>query len=363
MNRSLTHIVICLLLFLACTEPFDFEYDEVDKGKVVIDGYLTDELMIHRIRVSESTRLGDFNGIEARYIEDATVNLIDDQGVMMSFSHRESGEYYSDQPIQAEIGRSYSLNVTLKDGRVFTSDAESLQTEQMEPMDIRYEVGEREVLLNGRIFSQEALILSNQVTKSNGDRYYQWVIEEYFIKESDAAPVRTIEEEANLPDTAALRFCYVKDFAEPDLYIKQDIYNTAIEGDQYNQFLKYIALDSRWEFEFVIVVRQLMLDRDSFLFWEEINALSNNSGGLFDPTPYSISGNVTQQNGNAQALGYFGVYKTELSRVFLTLSDLNLVETYPPCLLTPSPRPQPCANCRLWLYDENFANNKPDWWR
>lgn len=360
--KQRSYILLLLLLLFACREPFDFDYDELETGKIVIEGYLTDELMTHRIRVSESTRLGNSNGIEPRYITNANVSIIDDLGTVYNFSHTGSGNYDSNMPLQAVQGRTYYLEVALVDGRIFLSTTQSLLTETMEPIDLLYKVGEREVLLNDRIIKQEALVLSNRMTKSSSDRYYLWDVDEYFIKESDAGPSRTIEEELVLTGNQALRYCYVKDFRAPELYLKQDNFNAAIQGERYDQFIKYIDLDSRWEYEFVIAVRQLMLDQAAFSFWEKIAGLSNNSGGLFDPTPYSVSGNISHWNGEDDVLGYFGVYQTQVQRLFLTLADLNQFETFPPCQVTDSPGPQPCLDCRLWVYEENFGNDKPVWW-
>ena len=88
--KRLIHITAFILLLSACREPFDFDYPDVEEGRIVIEGYLTDEVMEHKIRVSESTRIGNFNGIEPRYIEDASVSVLDDQGGLITFSHRKT---------------------------------------------------------------------------------------------------------------------------------------------------------------------------------------------------------------------------------------------------------------------------------
>lgn len=189
-----------------------------------------------------------------------------------------------------------------------------------------------------------------------------WELNEYFIKEADLGPGNEIEEELDLPDTVPLRYCYVRDFPLPEIYVHKDIANGQA-GNTYERLLQYVQVDSRWEYEFIIMVRQLSVDADAFEFWEEISEFSQNSGSLFDPFPASVIGNVTQQNGSDTALGYFGVYKTTFFREKLRYIDLGISEmSFPPCQPPPRPGPHPCRDCRLYPYADNFNNQKPDWW-
>ena len=359
--KRLIHIATFILLLSACREPFDFDYPDVEEGRIVIEGYLTDEAMEHKIRVSESSRLGNLIGIEPRYIEDAQVSIVDDQGGLITLSYRNNGEYFTDQLVQAQEGRGYKAVVELADGRIYESAMERLPEGNTEPIEVMYELGDREYLLNGAIQTEEVLLLSNTIQKEATDRFYMWELNEYFIKEADNGPAQTIEEELLLPDTAALRFCYVRDFTRPEIYLHHDKADDRLSGENYELQLQYIRVDSRWKHEFVINVRQLIMDQVAFQFWEQISEYSQNSGSLFDPFPSTIVGNVTSQNGIEQALGYFGVYKTSVFYKTLTYSDLGLFEIdYFPC--TPIATDGPCANCRLYPYPENFNNNKPTWW-
>ena len=355
---------LCFVLFLsACREPFNFDYPDVENGKIVIEGYLTDEAMEHKIRVSESSRLGNFNGVEPRYIEDAHVSIVDDQGELISFSHRRNGEYYSDQIVQAQEGRSYHVVVELSDGRIYESSSERLPEGSAEPIDITYELGDREYLLNGVIRTEQVLLLSNTIQKEATDRFYMWELNEYFIKEADNGPGLSIEEELLVTDSIPLRFCYVRDFTRPEIYLHHDKADDRLSGVNYELQLQYVKVDSRWKNEFVINVRQLIMDRSAFEFWEQISEYSQNSGSLFDPFPSTIIGNVTGQNGLEQALGYFGVYKSSSFYKTLTYTDLGLFEVgYSPCDPLQTVGQDPCSDCRLYPYPENFNNNKPIWW-
>ena len=227
--------------------------------------------------------------------------------------------------VQAQDGRGYKAVVELADGRIYESAMEGLPEGNTEPIKVTYELGDREYLLNGVIRTEEVLLLNNTIQKEATDRFYMWELNEYFIKEADNGPALTIEEELILPDTIPLRFCYVRDFTRPEIHLHHDKADEQLSGEDYEVQLQYIKVDSRWKNEFVINVRQLIIDQSAFQFWEQISEYSQNSGSLFDPFPSTIIGNVISQNGVEQALGYFGVYRTSAFFKTLTFSDLGLL--------------------------------------
>lgn len=361
--KKLIYILPILMLFSACREGFDFEYPEVEEGNIVIEGYLTNEAGEHKIRVSETTRLGNFNGIEPRYVEDAIVRIEDDQGSFYSLNHRSRGEYFTNDNAVAEDGRSYKVVVELTDGRIFESEQEILPEGNVTPIDLKYELGARQILVNGTIQTEEVLNLTTTLNKESTNRYYLWEVNEYFIKEADSGPGNELEDELELPDTVPLRFCYVRDFPIPDIYVHKDIANDQQTGRAYEHYIQSVYVDSRWEHDYILMVRQLQTDSDAFAYWEEIGEFSQNSGSLFDPFPSTINGNIKQQNGSEKSLGYFGVYKTTFFRQRIRYIDLGISDMqFFPCTPPQRPGPHPCRDCRLSAFPDNFYNNKPDWW-
>lgn len=361
--KRLFYLLSIVLLISACREPFDFEYPEVSERAVVIEGYLTNEAGQHRIRVSEGTRLGEFNGIEPRYVTNADVRIEDDQGLVYVLSHRTKGEYYTDQTAVAVEGRSYKVIVELADGRIFASQSEVLPTGNVQPINLQYQLGEREIEVNGTLQKERALVLENTIYKESTDKFYMWEINEFFIKEADAGPATSLEDELGIRDNQPLRYCYVRDFPIQEIYVHKDIANEQFNGSEYQRFLEYVSIDSRWEYDYILMVKQLMLDVDAFDYWEQISQFSQNSGSLFDPFPARVIGNIKEQNGAEEALGYFGVYKSSFFRKKITYQELGVNDlVFYPCTPPQRPGPHPCLDCKLYSYPDNFYNNKPDWW-
>ena len=114
-------IFLAFVATYACREPFDFSYAEIENPKVIIDGFITNRATAHEVRVSFSTRINDFNIVETDFIENADVRVEDDEGGFTALTHTRAGIYVTAPEYRAQEGRSYTLSVTLADGRQFRS--------------------------------------------------------------------------------------------------------------------------------------------------------------------------------------------------------------------------------------------------
>ncbi|HEX8060227.1 MAG TPA: DUF4249 family protein, partial [Cyclobacteriaceae bacterium] len=82
-----------------------------------------------------------------------------------------------------------------------------------------------------------------------------------------------------------------------------------------------------------IIVEQRAISQEEFEYWELIKKTTENLGGLFDPLPSQVIGNITNDNDpSEQVLGYFtGGYVKE-QRIFVKFGDipgnLQVVEAY-----------------------------------
>jgi hypothetical protein len=360
---SLLIIITSFFVFTTCVEPYDFEYGEINDVGIAIDGYLSDLRGVHEVRVSKTTKLGDSFGVEIDYVINARVSIIDDLGASIPLAHTSLGIYKTDENAVAEEGRSYKIRVVLINGTVYESSLEAMPTNSPETINIEYKLGAKELSFGGVLEDTQGIELSTRITKDIETRFYKWEINHYFIRESDFAPSRSIEEERTV-ENDALRFCFVKDFIYPELYLQRDFTFDGNTGTSYSKPLQFIPITNRFEYQFVIEAYMLELNEKAFKFWEDINTIANNAGGLFDAAPFSVFGNIEQLGDDEpeRALGYFGVYRASMNRIFLTQTDLGLSITFNPCTPPMSPTTSACEDCRLYVFQENYENHPPAWW-
>ena len=361
MRKNLIMISCFLLAIWACREPFDFSNAELGEPRVVIDGFLTDQAAAHKIRVSYTNRVSDVNEIENVPIEDATVIIEDDQGGFTSLSFTNGGLYETAPGYRAEEGRAYTVVVTLANGEEYRSLPRYLP--QTSPATAQLEVkGAVKSLLTPNSVEEEeegASIIAT-IDRDSERHFYQWLISYYFIFEADL----TIYE--------ANRFCYVKDTEIPKILLLQDNPVASGQASQLQYEIDFIPTDKRMKHEFGFEGRLLTMNESDYNFWESVKSLTENTGGLFDAAPYSLEGNITNTETGKPALGYFGVYRESMERIFFSQEDLGFISReFFPCALPPFP-PRTrvesfrdtlsCEDCRLTTLQENYGTVRPEWW-
>lgn len=348
-SRGTLSFLLILLVF-GCREPFDFNYPEVLEPVVVIDGYITTSGKSHLVRVSRSTTINGRNQVEPDFITDADVRITDNQGNFTILNHSNNGIYQTAPQYRAMEGQSYQLVVTLTDGNVYTSALKTLPPVSPAVADLSFRGDTQSILTNNSLQPQKGALIEAKIQKDDKRHFYQWLIAEYFVIQSDLAP----EE---------LKHCYIRDFDDPSVVLLQD--NPASQGlTEFTYAIDFIPRSAKMKVDFGVEGILLTLAEEDYRFWEAVKQQSENSGSLFDAAPHSIKGNITTANGE-KVLGYFGVYRESLDRVFFTELDLELgVGTYAACTIPPlAARPHPCEDCRLYGFQGNFGTRAPVWWR
>lgn len=111
-------------LFLSCEEVILIDIDQAPP-QLVIDGLITDEDTLHKIRIS---RTADFVGNGGSEVMDAIVEVSDNFGNTVNFTHNPEGidsldgTYFSDQKFAGITGRIYSLSVDVDNFNYSASD-------------------------------------------------------------------------------------------------------------------------------------------------------------------------------------------------------------------------------------------------
>jgi hypothetical protein len=96
--------------------------------------------------------------------------------------------------------------------------------------------------------------------------------------------------------------------------------------DVINDFpLTYIPAGSRKLSRiYSILVQQRALDEQSYQYWSQLQRTNENLGGLFDPLPSQVTGNIHSASpGGPVALGYFSGGGVQEKRIYIRFRDLH----------------------------------------
>jgi len=299
-------VIILFLIFsfmVACVSPY---YPNITKYEnlLVVDGQLTNLTGPYSIKLSRTFR---YDGGVGEKVTGATIKFIDNTGFEILLKEISTGVYSTvDTLFHGIPGRSYKIQI--KDNNdIFESDFEILKTPL--PIDkINWEYKPQDSDSPKRI-----QILLDAHDPTNNTRYYGWeYIETWKFKE----PLDVVR-----PFKPEWKICYQTNsssFINLGTTIERN--NDVID----KQVLKTIDENTnRLYIRYSILARQYSFTERTYKYLDDLTKLNQNQGTLFDPTPYSLTGNIKcVNNKNIPVVGYFVVAGAAEKRIFIDRSDL-----------------------------------------
>lgn len=328
--RLIGAITISLLIVNSCIDPFEPEIKDYE-SYLVVDGQITDENKAYEVFLS---RTSDGQGNWSYNESGAIVTISSDAGENIILTEFMTGRYRTTgSDIRGTIGRSYSLNIRTRDGKVYGS--EPVMLEPVPDIDsISYVVDEQ--FNNEGSSKDKGIQLSVEFKNStSGTQYLRWEYEEdWKFRVSYAVRYKYVSGGTAIPVDIVNQYCWKHD-------ISRDILLQSAQGDQPNKRvsspLMFIpsALSDRLTVRYSIKVRQYSLSRSEYEFWSNLRQVSEAGGDVFDKQPFSVSGNIRNLSDPAEpVLGYFQVSAVKEKRQYLSgmdIFDLRLPAYNPKC--------------------------------
>lgn len=260
------HVALFLALtaFIACEDPIDVELEEGPR-QLVVDGGITDQTPA---RVNLTTTAPYFDPAPTPRISNAIIRVLEDGETFDVLTESDSlpGLYLGTKT--GEIGRTYVIQIDIPEGEAFQSGNWESLPERMRP-----------------IFSIDSIYTTFISTPPlpRGDYLNFRVTPGFVFPENTFYRIRrTLNDSAFFQD-----FLFANNIDDLNSFQFRPVINQVIEeGDEV--VLTFSSLSRRYREYLQVLVQQL------------------NPGGLFDPPPAPIRGNVQEQGGEGRvALGYF----------------------------------------------------------
>nr|WKN36485.1 DUF4249 domain-containing protein [Tunicatimonas sp. TK19036] len=255
--------LFAVLLLWGCEETVDLDTDQAPP-RYIIEGSVTNELTDHYVKISTSTDFYNKNGTPR--VSDASVVVSDDQNHEYLFieSETEPGLYTS--RFEGEIGRTYSMQVTMPTGEAFTA---SDQMYEVQPVDsLTWEIDEEEQ----EDPEEEGLFYSLRIFA----REPQETVDYYLFKFYRNDSLQNFDSQTGLfyaDDELIGGYIYG---LEAPAYFRQ--------GDEAT-FTMY------------------RISREAYLFYKDLDITLNGDGGMFGPSPTNPRTNIKGPDG--AGIGFF----------------------------------------------------------
>jgi hypothetical protein len=361
-------ILYVILLLTSCVAKFIPEIDE-DKELLVVQGLITDRTEADTIKLSRSLPLGLKSA--ARPVGGCNVTISDDQGSTVSFWEKSPGTYVSPAFFHGVIGRSYILhiNVNSATGNV-NYESYPMEMKPVPPIDsIYYEKTAIEPAAGYFKGVDGCQIYLDTHDPENNCRYYRWDFSETWV--------------LRLPFPVVNQICWISD--------KSNVINikstAAFNEARVTRFpINYISnITDRLKTKYSINVNQYSLNEDEYTYWEKIQNVEVQVGGLYDLIPASIPSNIKCiEKPDEKILGYFSVSAKSSNRIFIKDSFEGIIDRYNNCVKGTIPYTDTLKEGEWILDDEQYAippykvitddkgcadctvrgtNIKPDFWK
>ncbi len=300
MNRF-TNILFAILLsaIAGCTTEFVPD-SEVTGETLVVEGMITDQNRVNRIRLARSQPIGEMLNNKVP-VTGAVVTVTDDDGTVTTLTETAPGTYCTDSVLfRGRVGASYSLRALLG-GREYETDF--MEMKPVPPIDSLYY---EKVMINNASdtinIDEGARIFADALDPTGECRFYRWDYTETW--------------EYRIPYAVTKRVCYITERSDRILIKNTTPYSQA-KVTRYP--VTYITHETdRLKERYSILLRQYSLNEQEYNFWERVSDVSQNVGNLYDVTPSVIRGNIRSCTDQEEiVLGYFSVSAVSEKRLFI----------------------------------------------
>jgi hypothetical protein len=324
-------ISIIELTSVSCLDPYDPPKSNSQTDFVVIDGHINSTKNEIIVKIGKSISLSDTDGYPP--VTKATVFVEDNTNQFVLVSETNPGVYSTNYSFDSN--REYRIKVTIN-GIEYVSDYIQLQNNN--PIDS----------LTWKADNQYFEIFSNTQDLHEGHKFYRYNFDETYEYNSVFAsswkyvntnPVYRTPED----------YIYTCWLTQPSSNIIVTSTENLVSNTITNFPIVRIAKgDRRLWHQYSLLVRQYSIDKAAYEYWSQVSKLTESLGGLFDPIPYPVKGNIRAQSNpeeivlgyfsggavsekrivvrnNQMPLGYTGVYLGDCAESYIEVSEVSSI--------------------------------------
>ncbi|SOD92704.1 DUF4249 domain-containing protein [Spirosoma fluviale] len=345
MRQFIIYILI-LTALVACIDQVQLPI-RTEVPRLVVEGQITNEAPPYTVRLTYTGKYGGEGGqnVNDQYVAGAQLTLADDQGRSTRFASTGSGMYQTtDATFRGQVGRAYTLTVTLTDGRRYVTKAERMPAvPQIDSVSAR-------LVKTGNLAIPYAFSYGANTTDPAGEQnYYRWTAYGYTNRLSVGVPC----------SLGSPNLCNNRCWTMVSTNVVNVFSDEAINGNPLrNRFVLQIPIYTIAPQ--LVDVQQYAITQANYQFWKLYQQQNARTGSIFDPLPAPVTGNlVNASDATDLARGYFSV--TSVTRRRLRQQEYPGVVFYPALVSFISSQIIPPGDCRD-TYGRNTPLLEPSGW-
>jgi hypothetical protein len=296
--------LVLLVVLGGCLDPYSPTIKPADVNILVVDGLLDTRDGTATVRLSRGISLAVENYFPR--VRHAFVTVEDARGNIYPLAEIDSGNYQVDK-IQIYPDATYRLHVVTSDDDEYYSDfVSSGDTPEIDS-------------LTWITDEQQLTIRVNTHDPSNQTKYYRWTYEEAWNYHASLLSMYINLGRGNLRLREPNEMIYYCWRTAPSSSIITGSTARLSQSIISQVPIQYIPVGSkRLQIRYSILVKQRAINENEYNYLEQLKKTTESIGGLFDPQPFAVTGNVTPQSpASPTAVGYFAAGRTTQMRIYI----------------------------------------------
>jgi hypothetical protein len=299
---------LAAVVFTSCVEPYNPPAISETVDLLVVDGFIDISENSANVKLSKATPLANDDGPVPEL--NASVSIEDNNGDIYLLNDQGDGAYALEN-MDLSLDKKYRLVIFRASGKEYFTDYIELM--ETPPIDsISWAPTARRDGIN---------IYANTHDENENSRYYQWTYVETWEYTSKYFPSYELRGGIVFANSLNINQCWL---TKPSSEINIASTTQLSENEIRNYPLIFIPKGSqKISRRYSIIVEQRSLTKDAYDFWNELKKTTENLGGLFDPLPSKVIGNLRSKDDSQEpVLGYFSGGSTTRQRIFIKVGEL-----------------------------------------
>jgi hypothetical protein len=296
-----------------------------------VQGLITDGEKPDTIKLFRSFPLGKMQS--AIPVTGCEVKVVDNLGNQYALAEVFPGVHITPDNFKGQVGLSYMLLIS--DGNTHY-ESDQMEMKAVPVIDSLYYEKVNMVKPSGFYKGIDACKIYIDTRDPSGNcKYFRWDFSETWMFRLNFS----------VPDS----ICYINNNSH-DINIKS---TAAFDQSTVNrQLIKYITNETdRLKIRYTILVNQYSLNEEEYAYWEKMDNILSNVGGLYDMIPASLPNNLhCIENPDETVLGYFSVSSKSSKRIFISDQFEGIIDRYSDCITaTIYTKNPPGLNESIWI--------------
>lgn len=308
-----------IALLHACLEPFTATVGEDGNRLLVVDGLISNEDAVHRVRLSRSVA-----NINQEVIAEsgAEVSIEDDLGNITYLTETEAGIYETTaNSFQGIPGRSYSLHIETSDRNIYKS-APTLMLPPSEIDSIYYVPGNHPDSAARLGYTGLNLFVSGNINESEVN-YVRWAYEEDWKFQVPFGYNEVPNPDGGWDTYEPKKYCFK---SEKSSSIMIQAFSNQAEKQINSKDLFFIDSENtdKLYLRYCVNVKQYSISQEEYEFWRKMEQSNQDDNNIFGTQPFTITGNVKNTDfPEENVLGYFSVAGCTSQRMYIDYSEIR----------------------------------------